>query len=84
MSEENQIQNSYCFFENKDCKYFPCHNKTGAFNCLFCYCPLYLKENCPGNPVYLNKNGTSIRDCTNCTFPHEPENYELVIQNLKD
>ena len=78
MNEENYIKNSHRFFENKDCKYFPCHNKTGPFNCLFCYCPLYLKENCPGKPVYLKIDGSVIKDCTDCTFPHEPENYEQI------
>lgn len=72
------------FFENKDCEYFPCHKGPAHFNCLFCYCPLYRKENCPGNPKYRVKDGKKIKDCTNCAFPHEPENYEKVIQALKD
>ena len=77
------MENSYRFFENRDCKYFPCHKEPGDFNCLFCYCPLYLRENCPGNPVYIEKDGRRIKDCTNCTFPHKPENYDMVIRMLK-
>lgn len=78
------MNHSSRFFENKDCQYFPCHKGLDNFNCLFCYCPLYPKKNCPGNPVYRKKNGKEIKDCTNCTFPHQPENYENVIQALKD
>ena len=37
------MENSYRFFQNKSCEYFPCHEikDSGDFNCLFCYCPLY-------------------------------------------
>ena len=27
-------------FENRECKYYPCH-ETDNINCLFCYCPLF-------------------------------------------
>ena len=77
------MENSYRFFENKDCKYFPCHQGLTDFNCLFCYCPMYQLPACPGNPSYLEKNGKTIRVCTNCTFPHQPENYDKVIAVLK-
>ena len=50
------MENSYRFFENKDCKYFPCHQGLTDFNCLFCYCPMYQLPACPGNPSYLEKN----------------------------
>lgn len=78
--------NSYRFFENKDCAYFPCHQGLKEFNCLFCYCPLYCKQHCPGNPVYIESenDGRKIRDCSNCIFPHRAENYEKVIQKLHD
>ncbi|MDE6662934.1 MAG: cysteine-rich small domain-containing protein [Lachnospiraceae bacterium] len=77
------MNNSYRFFENRACKYFPCHKGLDDFNCLFCYCPLYLKEKCLGNPEYIEKGGKRIKDCTKCTFPHKPENYDVVIQFLK-
>ncbi|MDE5717697.1 MAG: cysteine-rich small domain-containing protein [Lachnospiraceae bacterium] len=79
------MENSYRFFENKECGYFPCHKgRTDAFNCLFCYCPMYLRENCPGNPTYLETDGKRIKDCTDCMFPHLPENYDIIMQMLKE
>lgn len=72
----------YKFFQNKECEYFPCHKVKEAedFNCLFCYCPLYLKgEECGGNFIYTE---TGIKDCSNCLFPHKRENYEEVLKRL--
>lgn len=77
------MENSYHFFENRGCQYFPCHNGLRDFNCLFCYCPLYAKEHCAGNPEYKEKNGKLIKVCTNCTFPHRSENYESIVQMIK-
>lgn len=77
------MEHSYRFFSNKDCQYFPCHKNLEDFNCLFCYCPLYLLEKCPGKPEYLERNGKRIKVCTNCTFPHQPENYDIIINILK-
>ena len=77
------MKNSYRFFENKECQYFPCHEEITDFNCLFCYCPLYRLEHCPGKPQYLEKNGAAIKVCTDCTFPHKPENYDTIIELLK-
>ncbi len=73
------MKNSYKFFNNKECEYFPCHKvaNNDEFNCLFCYCPLYLKDECVGNPKYT-VNG--IKDCSQCLVPHQPQNYELIIQ----
>lgn len=78
------MENSYRFFENRECKYFPCHEGADEFNCLFCYCPLYHLESCPGNPVYKEKEGKKIKICTNCSFPHQPGNYDVVIEYLKN
>lgn len=61
---------NYKFHSHKDCEYFPCHktNKPEEFNCLFCYCPLYmLGDKCGGNFQYT-ANG--IKDCSNCILPH--------------
>ena len=77
------MKNSHRFFENKECKYFPCHKGLEDINCLFCYCPLYHQENCPGNPKLVEKEGRVVKVCTRCTFPHQPENYEKVVQILK-
>ncbi len=78
------MEDSYRFFENRSCKYFPCHKGLEDFNCLFCYCPLYSTENCPGNPVYLERGGKRIKDCSGCTLPHQPENYDTVVRFLKE
>ena len=77
------MKNSHRFFENKECKYFPCHEGVDDFNCLFCYCPLYHLENCLGNPIYKEKEDRKIKVCKNCTFPHKPENYDVVVGRIK-
>ena len=76
------MKNSYRFFCNQDCEYFPCH-KTGRperFNCLFCYCPLYLVEDCGGNFRTL---ASGVKDCTPCLIPHTPEGYDHIVGRLK-
>ena len=75
------MKNSYRYFENRDCEYYPCHDKE-HMNCLFCYCPLNHLEKCPGNPSFLEVDGNRIKDCSNCTFPHEPENYDVIMKIL--
>lgn len=80
------MKNSYKYFNNKECQYYPCHKgiNSDAFNCLFCYCPLNPYENCPGTPQYIiSGSGRKIKDCSQCTFPHNPENYELIMEFLK-
>ena len=82
MDGQSVINKHYAFFQNTECEYFPCHKTTNTkdFNCLFCYCPLYmLNEHCGGNYHYL-KNG--IKDCSDCIFPHQKSNYEKVIRKL--
>ena len=70
------MENSYRFFENRDCKYFPCHKGLTDFNCLFCYCPLYaLGSQCGGNCQWL-PNG--IKDCSACMLPHGRGSYEYI------
>lgn len=70
---------SYKFFENKTCEYYPCHKGLDKINCLFCFCPLYSKEDCGGNYKIL-PNG--VKDCSDCTFPHREENYDKVIEKI--
>ncbi len=77
------MENSYRFFENRACQYFPCHKGLKDLNCLFCYCPMYTKEKCPGNPEYMQVGEKRIKVCSNCTFPHQPENYDVIMQILK-
>lgn len=78
MSSEN-----YKFFQNIKCEYFPCHKISDkeSFNCLFCYCPLYmLKDECGGN--YIKNHG--IKDCSNCLVPHSPGSYERIMSKMKE
>jgi Zn-finger protein len=71
---------SYKFFSNTECEYYPCH-KIDEINCLFCYCPLYYKEEeCGGNYVIL-PNG--IKDCSNCLIPHYRGGYNYIIKKLR-
>ena len=77
------MKNSSRFFENKECEYYPCHMGIEEINCLFCYCPLNKLENCPGSPVYIEVNGKVIKDCSGCTFPHEAENYDRIMELLR-
>ncbi|MGN0168906.1 MAG: cysteine-rich small domain-containing protein [Acetatifactor sp.] len=70
---------AYSYFSHKKCEYFPCHPHADRenFNCLFCYCPLYvLGEDCGGDFVYL-PNG--YKDCSMCLYPHLRENYDAII-----
>lgn len=71
-------EKKYSFFNHKDCEFFPCHktNDPDNFNCLFCYCPLYvLGDRCGGN-FRTSKNG--YKDCSDCMFPHVRENYDII------
>ena len=77
------MENSHKYFENRDCKYYPCHEGIEEMNCLFCYCPLYHLEHCPGNPRFQEKEGRTIKVCTDCTFPHRAENYEKIIELIR-
>lgn len=76
------MNDSYRYFENRACQYYPCHKGMEELNCLFCYCPLYTLK-CLGNYHYLEKDGKKIKVCTDCTFPHQAENYDKVMQILK-
>ena len=72
----------YKFNQNRQCEFFPCHKgiKDEDFNCLFCYCPLYvLGDKCGGNFTYLD-NG--IKDCSNCLLPHCRENYDRIMEKI--
>ena len=76
------MENSFKYFENRDCKYYPCHKDLEHINCLFCYCPLYFKDECPGNPKYIEKGDKVIKSCIDCTFPHEADNYAEILKRL--
>ena len=76
-------QNDHSFFQNRECKYFPCHNTDcDDFNCLFCYCPLYaLGDRCGGNFRYTEKG---IKDCTDCLVPHSSGGYSYVLSKFQE
>ena len=76
------MENSYKYFENRECKYYPCHENTEQLNCMFCYCPLYNLEKCPGKYTYIDSHGKKIKECTECTFPHQEKNYEIIMALL--
>lgn len=71
------------FFCNTACEYYPCHKGVDNLNCLFCYCPLYPFEECPGNYTVTKIDGTSVKDCSNCIFPHKAKNYDKIMDMLK-
>ncbi len=69
---------AYSFFSHQACEFFPCHEteRPEAFNCLFCYCPLYpLGEKCGGRFTYTDKG---VKDCSGCLLPHRRENYAYI------
>ncbi len=73
------MSKNYSYFSHRECEYFPCHPGADPddFNCLFCYCPLYvLGAGCGGSFTYL-ENG--CKDCSSCLYPHRRENYEAII-----
>ncbi len=75
--------NSSTFFENRACRYYPCHTGLSEINCLFCYCPLYSLNSCPGVFSYVKtRSGARVKSCMNCDFPHRRENYGAVIRCL--
>lgn len=77
------MKNSASFFSNKDCRFYPCHEMEEDINCLFCYCPLYHME-CPGTYTYIEQDGKSIKNCSDCTFCHIAANYGEIIKLLKE
>jgi len=69
----------YKYFQHRDCEFFPCHKTDDPdnFNCMFCYCPLYmLGDRCGGNFTFT-KDG--IKNCKDCLFPHLRENYDRLM-----
>lgn len=84
MSKNDWKDKHYSYFCNRECEYFPCHptDDPENFNCLFCYCPLYVLGNrCGGDFVYL-PNG--CKDCSHCMFPHLPENYGTITERYQE
>lgn len=81
---DNWRDKHYSHFSHTECEFFPCHNGVDAasFNCLFCYCPLYLLGGrCGGNFTYT---ASGVKDCSGCTVPHRIENYGYITQKLAE
>ncbi|TJX13542.1 metal-binding protein [Tissierella creatinini] len=76
------MENSYRFYRNLDCSYFPCHKVENEeeFNCMFCYCPLYFFKDCGGN----YKDKFSIKDCSKCLIPHRPKGYDYINDKIRE
>ena len=73
----------YAFFSHRECEFFPCQKGADPddFNCLFCFCPLYLVSDCGGA---YTRTPEGIKDCSRCLFPHRRENYDAMIKKLCD
>lgn len=60
---------------------YPCHKVSNdkKFNCIFCYCPLYmLKEDCGGNLEYTN----GFKDCSDCKLPHSKNAHRHIMSKM--
>ena len=69
-------------FANRTCPYFPCHrtDEPDSFNCLFCYCPLYmLGADCGGSFCYTVQG---VKDCNACLLPHSPGGYAHITASF--
>lgn len=77
------MSNHYKCFSHWECEFYPCHKGADPdhFNCLFCYCPLYLLGTECGGAYRILDNG--VKDCSACLFPHQPESYDAVVQKLQ-
>ena len=76
------MENSFKYFKNEDCPFFPCHSVSGDFNCLFCYCPLFHLEDCGGVYEYVGAN-SNVKSCAKCNLPHEPWFYDYIIKRIQ-
>lgn len=73
---------NYKFLQHKKCEFFPCHKGVDEckFNCLFCYCPLYMLGNkCGGNFKVTN----GVKDCSECTKPHDEESFKFIMSKME-
>jgi len=59
-----------------ECRYYPCHFE--GQDCTFCYCPFY--------PCLIHETGGRFKgnvwSCMDCTWVHERENVERIIEAL--
>jgi len=70
------------FFENKECQFYPCHDFE-RINCLFCFCPLYCRDDCGGEFKRVEIDGKMVKDCSECELPHSENGYSYIMSKLK-
>lgn len=75
------MKNNYKFFQNKTCRFYPCHSNISKPNCIFCFCPLFNTEECIVIKILKGKNKKSV--CESCSFPHIAHNYDIIIRKLR-
>lgn len=81
---ERIMNNSSKFFSNKECEYYPCHqvSEDMEFNCLFCYCPLYvLGADCGGNMTFTKQG---VKDCSACDIPHRSDAADYIASRWEE
>lgn len=79
-SQEDWKTKHYSFFSHKECEFFPCHKTDDPdnFNCMFCYCPLYvLGDKCGGN---FSKTDSGLKDCSKCLLPHQRNSFGYISE----
>ncbi len=72
---------SYRWFSNRICKYYPCHEGIEEINCLFCFCPLYWFPDCGGDYVLTDEG---VKDCSACLKPHLPGGYDEILEQISE
>jgi len=74
------VSEHFKHFQNAACEYFPCHKgvDAAAFNCLFCYCPLFFLKDCGGKPIWRGL----VKDCSGCVLPHAPGGWGAIQARL--
>lgn len=81
----DQAAYEHPFFAHRECEFFPCHEGVDPdeFNCLFCYCPLYvLGDECGGE---FTRTADGVKDCSPCTLPHRGDaGTKLVTERFDD
>lgn len=74
-----------CYQQNK-----PCHN-IDNLNCIFCFCSNYdlsvkegrCKIDSP-SAKYIDNHDGKILDCSDCDWPHKPENVKNILLKIYD
>ena len=61
-------KNSFDYFANRECPYYPCHEKASSehFNC--------------GGIFSYTENG--VKDCSACLLPHDKGGYDYILKNF--